>query len=72
MPYGDSEALWAATVHGLTTGFDFSYLQRSAIATAAWNVFAQRGFGPYYQRDLPQALFADGFESGDVSAWAGS
>ncbi len=70
MPYGDGEALWAATVHGLTTGFGFSYLQRSAIATAAWNVFAQRGFDPYYQRDLPQALFADGFESGDVSAWA--
>lgn len=68
-PYGDGEGLWAATIPGLTTGFDFKYLQRVAIAAAAWNVFAQKGYDPYYQRQLPQPLFADGFESGDLSAW---
>lgn len=68
-PVGDGQALWAATIDGLTTGFDFSYRQRAAIASAAWNVFAQLGYDPYYQRFLPKAFFADGFESGDSTAW---
>lgn len=67
-PYGDGEGIAAATVDGLTSGFGFDYYRRFHTAVAAWNVFAQRPFNPYYQEPLP--VFADGFESGDVSAWS--
>ncbi len=47
-PFGDGSAIVATTRDGLTTGFDFEYFRRHHIATAAWNVFAQLGFNPYY------------------------
>ncbi len=48
LPFGDGSAIVATTREGLTTGFDFKYFRRFHIATAAWNVFAQLGFNPYY------------------------
>ncbi len=68
-PFGDGSGIAAATVDGLTTGFGFRYFMRQHIATAAWNVFAQLGFNPYYY-SAASSLFSDGFESGDTSAWS--
>ena len=68
-PYGDGLGIAAATIDGLTSGFGFEYFRRFHISVAAWNVFAQLGVNPYYYRPwLP--IFADGFESGDSSAWS--
>jgi hypothetical protein len=69
-PFGDSSGIVASTVDGLSTGFGFEYYSRFHIAVAAWNVFAQLPWNPYYQRSLP--TFADGFESGDLSVWSAS
>jgi len=66
--FGDGEGIVSATVEGLTTGFDFRYFRRRHIAVAAWNVFAQGAYNPYYQRRY--LVFRDGFESGDTSRWA--
>lgn len=48
-PYGNGEGIVASTKDQLTTGFGFEYFRRFHIAVAAWNVFAQLGFNPYYQ-----------------------
>ncbi len=47
-PFGDGSGIVATTQEGLTTGFGFKYFRRFHIAPAAWNVFAQLGFNPYY------------------------
>ena len=48
-PYGDGFGTVAATHDALSTGFGFEYFRRLHIAVAAWNVFSQRPFNPYYQ-----------------------
>jgi hypothetical protein len=48
--YGDGEGVVAASKDGLTTGFDFKYFRRFHVAATSWNIFAQLGFNPYYQR----------------------
>lgn len=51
--FGDGQGIMAATEEGLTSGFGFEYFRRLHVATAAWNVFAQLGWNPYYQRFAP-------------------
>lgn len=47
---GDTKGTQAVSHDGLTTGFDFKYFQRKHTGATAWNVFAQKGFNPYYDR----------------------
>lgn len=52
-PFGDAMGIVAATLDGLTTGFDtpggssFLYYRRLHVGATAWNVFAQLGVNPY-------------------------
>jgi len=48
-PFGDTKGIVAASHDGLVTGFNFDYFGDST-SGHAWNVFAQLGFNPYYQR----------------------
>ncbi len=68
-PWGDGEGIAAACHDGLTSGFGFSLFRRLHVGATAWLVFAELGFNPYTGSALSQ-LFADGFETGDTSAWS--
>jgi len=46
--FGDGSGIAAASKESLTTGFGFNYFRRLHVGATAWNVFAQRGFNPYY------------------------
>jgi hypothetical protein len=45
--------LVAGSHNGITTGFGFMVHKRLHVAATAWNVFAQLGFNPYFQRECP-------------------
>jgi len=54
-PYGDGMGTPAAAHDGVTSGFNFELFCRPHIGATSWNVFAQKGFNPFYQ--VRQPLF---------------
>lgn len=49
-PFGEEGGIAAACHDGVSTGFSFQLYRRLHLGAAAWNVFAQLGFNPYYQQ----------------------
>lgn len=65
-PFGDGYGIAAASVDGLTTGFQtaggiaFKYFRRLHVGAVAWNVFAQLGVSPYYTHTLAVQVQGNG------------
>jgi hypothetical protein len=55
-PYGDGMGTPAASHDGVTSGFSFVLFRRPHVGATSWNVFAQKGFNPFYQTRQPLFL----------------
>ena len=61
--FKDAIGLVAGSHDGISTGFDFTVLKRLHVGATAWNVFAQLGWNPYWQK---RSIGPDGDGDGDV------
>jgi hypothetical protein len=52
-PYGDGMGTPAASHDGVTSGFGFNLFRRPHVGATSWNIFAQKGFNPFYQTRQP-------------------
>jgi hypothetical protein len=57
-PYGDGMGTPAASHDGVTSGFGFNLFRRVHVGATSWNIFAQKGFNPFYQTKEPLLLSA--------------
>jgi hypothetical protein len=55
-PYGDGMGTPAASHDGVSSGFSFSLFRRPHLGATSWNLFAQKGFNPFYQTRQPLYL----------------
>jgi hypothetical protein len=55
-PYGDGMGMPAASHDGVSSGFSFSLFRRPHVGATSWNLFAQKGFNPFYQTHQPLFL----------------
>jgi hypothetical protein len=55
-PYGDGMGIPAASRDGVTSGFSFTLFRRPHVGATSWNIFAQKGFNPFYQTRQPVFL----------------
>jgi hypothetical protein len=55
-PYGDGMGTPAASHDGVSSGFSFSLFRRPHVGATSWNIFAQKGFNPFYQTRQPLYL----------------
>jgi hypothetical protein len=55
-PYGDGMGTPAASHDGVTSGFNFVLFRRTHVGATSWNLFAQKGFNPFYQTRQPLFL----------------
>lgn len=52
-PYGDGMGMPAASHDGVSSGFGFDLFRRPHVGATSWNIFAQKGFNPFYQTRQP-------------------
>jgi hypothetical protein len=52
-PYGDGMGIPAASHDGVSSGFGFDLFRRPHVGATSWNIFAQKGFNPFYQTRQP-------------------
>jgi hypothetical protein len=55
-PYGDGMGTPAASHDGVTSGFGFDLFRRPHVGATSWNIFAQKGFNPFYQTRQPLSV----------------
>lgn len=55
-PYGDGMGTPAASHDGVSSGFGFDLFRRPHVGATSWNIFAQKGFNPFYQTRQPFSL----------------
>lgn len=55
-PYGDGMGIPAASHDGVTSGFGFDLFRRPHVGATSWNIFAQKGFNPFYQTRQPFSI----------------
>ena len=55
-PFGDGMGIPAASHDGVSSGFSFNLFRRPHVGATAWNIFAQKGFNPFYQTRQPLYL----------------
>ena len=55
-PYGDGMGTPATSHDGVTSGFGFDLFRRPHVGATSWNIFAQKGFNPFYQTRQPLIL----------------
>jgi hypothetical protein len=55
-PFGDGMGIPAASHDGVSSGFSFSLFRRPHVGATSWNIFAQKGFNPFYQTRQPLYL----------------
>ena len=69
-PFGDGQGLVAASHDGVSSGFAFKLFRRLHVGATAWNVFAQRGFNPYYQSFSEPRISIERADGGVVISWS--
>jgi hypothetical protein len=55
-PYGDGMGTPAASHDGISSGFGFDLFRRPHVGATSWNIFAQKGFNPFYQTRQPLSV----------------